>query len=93
MTNNPELVVLYWCLLVLLSIPIYMAGKSYEVVSVGAKEPDATVFLPSESGASAGMHFHGICIWERNVMHACDVQNFAMFLYQNFGNTTVSLKE
>ncbi|KAF3323571.1 mediator-associated protein 2 [Carex littledalei] len=29
-----------------------LSGKSYEVVSVGAKEPDATVFLPSESEAT-----------------------------------------
>ncbi|KAJ4762212.1 mediator-associated protein [Rhynchospora pubera] len=28
------------------------SGKSYEVVSVGAKESDATVFLPSESGSA-----------------------------------------
>ncbi|KAJ3697217.1 hypothetical protein LUZ61_000922 [Rhynchospora tenuis] len=28
------------------------SGKSYEVVSVGAKESDATVFLPSESGST-----------------------------------------
>lgn len=32
-----------------------IAGKSYDVVSYAAQEPDATVFLPSSSESKVGM--------------------------------------
>lgn len=49
---------------------VYMAGKSYDLVSFAAQEPDATVFLASASESKVGGCWITFLLWTYNLIVA-----------------------